>query len=77
MDVTGDAMIERRAMTLTLTDAEMAALDRLSESKDMTKAAVVRQALRLYQALDERLSRGDKVFVEDEAKKEKAELVVL
>lgn len=70
-------MIERRAMTLTLTDAEMAALDRLSNSKDMTKVAVVRQALRLYQALDERLSRGDKVYVEDEAKKEKAELVVL
>ena len=67
----------RKAMTLMLTDAEMAALDRLSESKDMTKAALVRQALRLYQALDERLSRGDKVFVEDEAKKEKAELVVL
>jgi predicted transcriptional regulator len=64
-------------MTLMLTDAEMAALDRLSESKDMTKAALIRQALRLYQALDERLSRGDKVFVEDEAKKEKAELVVL
>jgi len=67
----------RKAMTLMLTDTEMAALDRLSESKDMTKAALIRQALRLYQALDERLSRGDKVFVEDEAKKEKAELVVL
>lgn len=67
----------RKAMTLMLTDAEMAALDRLSETKDMTKAALIRQALRLYQALDERLSRGDKVYVEDEAKKEKAELVVL
>lgn len=67
----------RKAMTLMLTDAEMAALDRLAENKDMTKAALIRQALRLYQALDERLSRGDKVYVEDEAKKEKAELVVL
>ena len=67
----------RKAMTLMLTDTEMAALDRLSESKDMTKAALIRQALRLYQALDERLSRGDRIFVEDEAKKEKAELVVM
>lgn len=67
----------RKAMTLMLTDSEMAALDRLSESKDMTKAALIRQALRLYQALDERLSRGDKIFVEDEAKKEKMELMVL
>jgi len=67
----------RKAMTLMLTDAEMAALDRMSDSKDMTKAAIIRQALRLYQALDERLSRGDKVYVEDDEKKEKAELVVL
>lgn len=67
----------RKAMTLMLTDAEMAALDRLSESKDMTKAALIRQALRLYQALDERLSRGDKIFVEDVEKREKAELMVL
>lgn len=67
----------RKAMTLMLTDAEMSALDRLCSNKDMTKAAVIRQALRLYQALDERLSRGEKVFVEDEEKKVKAELVVL
>lgn len=64
-------------MTLMLTDKEMDALERMSATKDMTKAALIRQALRLYQALDERLSRGDKVYVEDEEKKEKAELVVL
>lgn len=60
-----------------LTDSEMIALDKLSQSKDMSKTALIRQALRLYQALDERLSRGDRVFVEDETKKEKAELVVV
>lgn len=70
-------MTGRKAMTLMLTDAEMSALDRMSEHKDMTKAALIRQALRLYQALDERLARGDKIFIEDEAKKEKAELVVV
>jgi hypothetical protein len=64
-------------MTLMLTETEMNALDRLCASKDMTKTAVIRQALRLYQTLDERLSRGEKVFVEDGATKEKAELVVL
>lgn len=77
MNRRGSHLNGRKAMTLMLTEAEMTALDRLCASKDMTKAAVIRQALRLYQTLDERLSRGDKVFVEDEAKKEKAELVVL
>ncbi len=67
----------KKAMTLTLSDAEMAALERMSETKDMTKIALIRQALRLYQALDERLARGDKVFIEDETKKDKAELMVL
>lgn len=67
----------RKAMTLMLTESEMIALDSLCASKDMTKAAVVRQALRLYQALDERLSRGAKVFIEGGDTKEKSELVVL
>lgn len=70
-------MNERRAMTVMLTDAEMTALERLSNAKDMSKAAIVRQALRLYQALDQRLSRGEKFYVEDDEKKERAELVVL
>lgn len=70
-------MAEKRTMTLNLTDADMEALEALCVRKDMSKTAVVRQALKLYQAVDERLSRGEKLFVEDFDKKEKAELVVL
>jgi hypothetical protein len=70
-------MAEKRTMTLNLTDADMEALEALCARKDMSKTAVVRQALKLYQAVDERLSRGEKLFVEDFDKKEKAELVVL
>jgi hypothetical protein len=64
-------------MTLNLNDGEMAALEVLCERKGMSKTALLRQALRLYQSVDERLQRGEKVFVEDPASKEKAELMVL
>lgn len=68
---------DKRTMTLNLTEAEMRALEELAQQKDLSKTAVLRQALRLYQLLDARLASGAKLFVEDEAKKEKAELMVL
>ena len=70
-------MATKRTMTLNLTDAEMNALEELSARKDISKTAVLRQALRLYQAVDTRIERGEKLFFEDEAKKEKAEVMVL
>ncbi|MFC5757801.1 ribbon-helix-helix protein, CopG family [Rhizobium sp. GCM10022189] len=67
----------KRTMTLNLTDAEMDALEALCEEKGLSKTALVRQALRLYKSVDERLGRGDKVFIESADKSEKAELMVL
>jgi hypothetical protein len=64
-------------MTLNLTDAEMRALEQLSEQKDISKTAILRQALRLYQMIDTRMRDGEKVFFEDVLAKEKKELVVL
>jgi len=64
-------------MTLNLTEAEMAALEELCVEKDMSKTAVLRQALRLYQLVNVRLREGDKLFFEDEKAKEKKEVVVL
>lgn len=70
-------MALKKTMTLNLTDAEMAVLDELSEKKDLSKTAVLRQALRLYQMVNIRIERGEKLFFEDEVKKEKAEVMVL
>ena len=70
-------MTTKKTMTLNLTDTEMAVLEELSEKKDLSKTAVLRQALRLYQMVNVRLDRGEKLFFEDEAKKEKAEVMVL
>ena len=69
--------LKKRTMTLNLTQAEMRALESLSVQKDLSKTAVIRQALRLYQLVDGRLSKGEKLFFEDTAKREKAELMVM
>jgi hypothetical protein len=69
--------IMKRTMTLNLTDMEMIALDKLSARKDLSKTAVLRQALRLYQAVDARVEKGEKLLFENEHTKEKAELMLL
>jgi hypothetical protein len=70
-------MSPKRTMTLNLTEAEMGALEQLSLERDMSKTAVLRQALRLYQLVTVRLQAGEKLFLEDEIAKAKKELVVL
>lgn len=67
----------KKTMTLNLTEDEMEVLERLSEKKDLSKTVLLRQALRLYQRVEERLDRGDKLYFEDEAKREKAEIMML
>ncbi len=69
-------MTEKRTMTLNLNGAEMEALEELARAKDLSKTALVRQALRLYQLLDARLGRGEKLLLEDKDKKQ-SEVVVL
>jgi hypothetical protein len=70
-------MLGKRTMTLNLTPSEMTVLEQLSTEKDMSKTAILRQALRLYQLITVRLQEGEKLFFEDEFAKEKKELVVL
>jgi predicted transcriptional regulator len=67
----------KKTMTLNLTDAEMVVLEELCEKKDLSKTAVLRQALRLYQTVESRTERGAKLFFEDELTKEKAEVMML
>jgi hypothetical protein len=67
----------KRTMTLNLTEAEMAVLEELCIEKDMSKTAVLKQALRLYQLINSRKNLGDKLFLENDIAKEKKELVVL
>ena len=64
-------------MTLNLTEAEMNALEELAAKRNLNKTVLIRQALRLYQMVDQRTRDGKKVFIEDEMTKDKAELVLL
>jgi hypothetical protein len=67
----------RKTMTLNLSEAEMRILEELSSQKELSKTALLRQALRLYQLVDARLNRGDRLFLENELTKERAEIMVL
>ncbi len=67
----------KRTMTLNLTDREMQVLDELCAKRGLNKTALMRQALRLYQAVDMRLERGEKLLFENDETKEKSELMVL
>jgi hypothetical protein len=68
---------DKKTMTLNLTPAEMDALEDLAKKKDLSKTALIRQALRLYLVVDVRVSKGEKLFFEDELQKTKSELMVL
>ncbi|MCL2160441.1 MAG: transcriptional regulator [Betaproteobacteria bacterium] len=70
-------MSARKTMTLNLTDAEMSVLEELCARKDISKTTVLRQALRLYQAVEVRAERGDRLFFENELTKAKSEVVLL
>lgn len=71
------AISPKKTMTLNLTDVEMRALEELCIKKDLSKTAILRQALRLYQLVETRVEKGDKLFFEDERTKEKAEVMML
>lgn len=49
-------------LTLNLSEKEMAALDALAADKDMSKTAVMRQALRLYQLVSHRVAAGERMY---------------
>ena len=69
-------MADKKTMTVNLSEAEMRALEEICEQKDLSKTAVVRQALQHYQRVNAKIAGGGKLFIEDE-KKEKAELMVI
>lgn len=51
----------KKMMSLQLSESEMGALEDLCKLKDMSKAGIIRQALRLYQAVDARLCEGKRL----------------
>lgn len=46
-------------MTLNLSDREMAVLDSLAAEQEMSKTALMKQSLRLYQLVIDRMKAGE------------------
>ncbi|MBE9063834.1 ribbon-helix-helix protein, CopG family [cf. Phormidesmis sp. LEGE 11477] len=69
-------MNKKTLISLQLSDAELELLNRLSETKGMSKSAVIRQALRLSGLIESRVESGEKFYFESKDK-EKSELVLM
>lgn len=67
----------RKPLMLSLSLDEMAVVELLAHKRGLTKTALLRQAIRLYQSVDQRLENGERLYVEDPKKQEKMELVLL
>lgn len=52
-------------MTLNMSDKEFAALERLSERLELSKSAVLRQGLRLYDLIQQRVDAGVTIHLHD------------
>lgn len=68
---------KKKSLVLKLSDQEMEVLAQLAERRGTTKSGLLRQALRLYQSVDERMQQGERLYLEDSQHKEKMELVLL
>ena len=62
-------MSETATMTLNLQPREMRALEELAEHQGLTKTAVVRSALRLYQLVHHRLQAGETLTFSGDAER--------
>jgi len=68
---------EKKTMTLNLTPSEMKAIEDLAAGRDLSKTALVRQAIRLFQVIDLRRKQGEVLVFENRSTKEKSELMLL
>ncbi len=69
-------MSDKRQMTLNLTDADMDLLEELAQRKQLTKTAIIRLSIKLFQLVDERVAEGGRLFIEADGKR-RTELAVL
>jgi hypothetical protein len=70
-------MAEKKTLTLNLTDAEMEVLEELCRKKELSKTALLKQALRFFQLVNARLENGEKLYFENDELKKKAEFTFL
>ena len=69
-------MSKKTLISINLSEAELNLLADLSEKKEMSKSAVLRQALRMMGLIEQRISQGEKFYLES-ADKEKSEVLLV
>lgn len=69
-------MNKKTLISLNLSDAELDLLNDLSQKKEMSKSAVLRQSLRMMGIIEQRIQQGEKLYFES-LDKEKSEVVLL
>jgi regulatory protein YycI of two-component signal transduction system YycFG len=67
---------KKTLISINLSEAELNLLAELSEKKEMSKSAVLRQALRIMGLIEQRISQGEKFYLES-ADKEKSEILLV
>lgn len=68
-------MNKKTLISLNLSSSELDLLTELSEKKEMSKSAILRQALRMMAVLEQRIEQGEKFYVES-LDKEKSEVLL-
>ena len=51
--------MNNRTMTLNLSEREMAVVEQMAKDADLSKTALIRSAIRLYQLVTERIKAGE------------------
>ncbi len=69
-------MSKKTLISINLSPAELELLAELSEKKEMSKSAVLRQALRMMGLIEQRINQGEKFYFES-VDKEKSEVVLV
>ncbi|MBA2750567.1 MAG: ribbon-helix-helix protein, CopG family [Tatlockia sp.] len=69
-------MSKKTLISINLSPVELELLAELSEKKEMSKSAVLRQALRMMGLLEQRINQGEKFYFES-VDKEKSEVVLV
>ena len=71
------ANASKRSILLHVSATEMQVLHSLAEKRGISKSALLRQALRLYESVETRLDQGERLYLESPNKKDKSELLLL
>lgn len=69
-------MNKKALISLNLSEVELQLLTELSQKKEVSKSAILRQALRMMGTIEQRIEQGEKFYFES-LEKEKSEILLM